>query len=648
MSKCDRPRGWHLGRVWVVVIAGVMGAWAFGQPGPALGQAAARVAPDANVLAAIQAMQAVLTKKDAAKYDQVLAKDMCVSLYSDKGEREVVPQPRDQIIKELNGTAEGANASPFIDGTPLSKRILYAQNIPGGQRVRILLLNRTSPKAAESVNWVMDLNVTRQGGAAGPFMLSEICLLPEDFGKAVFFPVLTDQLAGKLTEAQATVEFNKLWAKFAATMPKPEAMPVGPTGTPRPVLPTPTPALPTPTPFGPIATPRPTLPPSSAISLLPTPGRRPVPPPPPPPMVRIPTLATAFTTLPKPPAPVLLPAEQATQRVQNLRTQIDDIVRKNFVDFVGRPLSEQYSNRGGRRIYYNTYQNRVRVSFGPGITLVITINLVFVQPPRGPMTTFMVPTVEPDQPEQPMQPPVIPQTPISLPPPPAASVGCMVLTDTAKLKAKHGADRFDEISRYLSSFGKVIDLAGRNIAAGDFKAVDAVVKQNFDRAKCDCLFIFGNHDMVPFASYPNPTMGQGGDPDPFVWSDDLYADFDHDAQADPEIMVVRMPDDPGILADPNSVLYRPSATAQRIALADYAIYGNTHRSSPPLLAKFAEPDHPELLERSTPLTADDFSKGFFSGLKMNPMPPPDIPPSIQKPQKSSPNSHFTRSIRVCV
>ena len=30
--------------------------------------------------------------------------------------------------------------------------------------------------------------------------------------------------------------------------------------------------------------------------------------------------------------------------------------------------------------------------------------------------------------------------------------------------------------------------------------------------------------------------------------------------------------------------------------------------------------------------------GFLSGAKMKPMPPPDMPPSIQKPQKSSPNS----------
>ena len=39
---------------------------------------------------------------------------------------------------------------------------------------------------------------------------------------------------------------------------------------------------------------------------------------------------------------------------------------------------------------------------------------------------------------------------------------------------------------------------------------------------------------------------------------------------------------------------------------------------------------------------------FRSGSKMKPMPPPDMPPSIQKPQKSSPNSARTSRISVSV
>ena len=39
---------------------------------------------------------------------------------------------------------------------------------------------------------------------------------------------------------------------------------------------------------------------------------------------------------------------------------------------------------------------------------------------------------------------------------------------------------------------------------------------------------------------------------------------------------------------------------------------------------------------------------FLSGAKMKPMPPPAIPPSIQKPQKSGPNSPLIFSMSVSV
>src|ERR1039458_2716980 len=40
------------------------------------------------------------------------------------------------------------------------------------------------------------------------------------------------------------------------------------------------------------------------------------------------------------------------------------------------------------------------------------------------------------------------------------------------------------------------------------------------------------------------------------------------------------------------------------------------------------------------------ARAFCSGAKIKPIPPPDMPPSIQKPQKSSPNSARTRAISV--
>ena len=39
-----------------------------------------------------------------------------------------------------------------------------------------------------------------------------------------------------------------------------------------------------------------------------------------------------------------------------------------------------------------------------------------------------------------------------------------------------------------------------------------------------------------------------------------------------------------------------------------------------------------------------WASGFRSGATMNPLPPPDIPPSIQKPQKSGPKRVRTAAI----
>jgi hypothetical protein len=42
------------------------------------------------------------------------------------------------------------------------------------------------------------------------------------------------------------------------------------------------------------------------------------------------------------------------------------------------------------------------------------------------------------------------------------------------------------------------------------------------------------------------------------------------------------------------------------------------------------------------------ARGFTAGSKMKPMPPPDMPPSIQKPQKPAPISSRARRISVSV
>jgi len=43
-----------------------------------------------------------------------------------------------------------------------------------------------------------------------------------------------------------------------------------------------------------------------------------------------------------------------------------------------------------------------------------------------------------------------------------------------------------------------------------------------------------------------------------------------------------------------------------------------------------------------------WASGLRCGAKMKPMPPPDIPPSIQKPQKSAPNSDSHRAMSCSV
>jgi len=322
--------------------------------------------------------------------------------------------------------------------------------------------------------------------------------------------------------------------------------------------------------------------------------------PPQPTMTLLPTIPV-LKELPNPPVKPL-PQAKVTRRVRRVRQEIDTLLRRKYAAFLNKLIAEYFARANGRRYFYSVHQRRWTAQYGPREFRIVT-RLVFVSSPSRPVQQYSYSTVEPTAPVD-LKPTPVPTTPIKLEPPKIKpSVGCMVLTDMIKLRKKHG-ERFGSIRAYLRAWGPIVDLAGRS-------NVDDVVEKEFDRNGHDCLFIFGNHDIVPYVQLPNPT--QTRDKESYVFSDDPYGDFDHDSMYSPEIMVVRMPDDPGILSETSSVLYRDVPSDDSLKLSDFAVYGNMNRCMPEVAAQLANGSKTKHILRSAPHTQDTFPRDFFAG-----------------------------------
>ncbi len=317
------------------------------------------------------------------------------------------------------------------------------------------------------------------------------------------------------------------------------------------------------------------------------------------------------------PPPVLLPKKEVTRKIIRFRRQADDLVRKLFPKMTKKLYLERKAKFNKTEFYVRVFQQLFTIVY-KGREFQYRSRLVFYFNPRGKVYYFYLPVIQPKQ-KLPPEPPLKPRPKKKLKLPPLkhrTAAGCMVLTNLAKLKSKH-PDNYPQIRKFLESFGKIIDLGAARIRPGDWRAADRWLEKHFDRKKCSSLFIFGNNDVVPYGVYSNPTYGIGKkgseDPDKTILSDDYYADFDHDPKQDWEIMVTRLPDDPGILESPESVIYLPERERTASVKRKFVVYGNAKWIMGTKDMAGTDSRQNREIKWSEPTTERNFSDDFFKG-----------------------------------
>ena len=302
-----------------------------------------------------------------------------------------------------------------------------------------------------------------------------------------------------------------------------------------------------------------------------------------------------------------LPGDQVRGAVLAFRAALEELVRKQYAHMQGRLILECFREFGGCRHYVRVYEHGVIRMVG-GVRWNCRTRLVCGYDDQFRRFLILIPIVERgEQPKDLPQPPK-PRPQLKLPRLELPQQ-CMVVTNRDRLRAAHG-ENYEEVRRFLESFGPVIDLAQHAQDPGDWQAVDAAIEEHFDRAKYGCLFIFGDGDIVPFGEYDNPLHGRRMDPDRVIHSDDPYADFDHDPHNTWDVMLARLPNDPAVL----------QAAARRLAAPDdgrraangFAVYGNARWPLSGPLAELGNPADPRL-RLSAPGTEKDLPRDFFAG-----------------------------------
>jgi len=136
-------------------------------------------------------------------------------------------------------------------------------------------------------------------------------------------------------------------------------------------------------------------------------------------------------------------------------------------------------------------------------------------------------------------------------------ISLLVVTNYNVLRRKH-PNQFGHIQAWLQRLGSVYDTSneGQNPAA-----IRAEIRRRVRQENRAAIFIFGNGDVVPFKKRKNPCYGSGRDDD-IIFGDGFYADLDDDRLWLPDVDVGRIPDDPEIIRNPRSALYRAADSHQ--------------------------------------------------------------------------------------
>jgi len=108
----------------------------------------------------------------------------------------------------------------------------------------------------------------------------------------------------------------------------------------------------------------------------------------------------------------------------------------------------------------------------------------------------------------------------------------LVVTSSARLTAEFGSNGWNQISAAIDALqGTVLD-----VSAGSFQEVDSEIER-IGRDNISMILIVGGHDVVPFSILDNPTQD-----DDTLYTDDVYADFDHDPDTIIDVPITRIPD----------------------------------------------------------------------------------------------------------
>ena len=135
--------------------------------------------------------------------------------------------------------------------------------------------------------------------------------------------------------------------------------------------------------------------------------------------------------------------------------------------------------------------------------------------------------------------PVVSETPTRTPTPtvtptrrPPDVPGLLVVTSSSRLIAKFGNSGWNQIKAAIDALGAIL----LDVTSGTFQQIDAEIEK-MGRDKISMILIVGNHDVVPFSILDNPTTD--GDT---LYTDDVYGDFDHDANVIIDVPIARIPD----------------------------------------------------------------------------------------------------------
>lgn len=311
-------------------------------------------------------------------------------------------------------------------------------------------------------------------------------------------------------------------------------------------------------------------------------------------------------TEPNPP-PNLLPNNQVTREIINYRSKADEWVNQRYPQMKSKLVLEVIQKFFNLNFYIRVYQQKTILIFS-GRKFRATKRVILSFDPQGRMFEYIGPRLEPLEPIKETLPPRLPVKPMPPLKERVVSKKAMVLTNLEKIRNNH-PENFPKILQFLKQYGPIIDLSQEKINPSDWKAVDQVVERRFDPRKYDCLFIFGGPEVVPHGVYPNPVR-QADEHDETILSDDCYADFNHDPAQDWEIMVVRLPDDRGILESSNSILHRPVPKGEALEHRNFVVYGNSEWPVSREMAQIGNPQNPRL-QLSKPFTHTTFNPNFF-------------------------------------